>query len=127
MEKLTLIIIIGAAVVAYGVGYFLYSRYRWQKADIPGIVEREVAKRDGTLVSIEKTGPLDTGPFPKVEASGPAPGRPVIVSTAIPLGDRTFYKKVVWDDRRGTRHSSWIKLDFVPFYKLHDVTWKDGC
>lgn len=69
----------------------------------------------------------DTGPFPKVEASGPAPGRPVIVSTAIPLGDRTFYKKVVWDDQRGTRHSSWIKLNFVPFYTLHDVTWKDGC
>ena len=56
MDQLTLIIITGVAVGGYGVGYFLYSRYRWRKADIPGIVAVYPAERNA---SIESPGGLE--------------------------------------------------------------------
>ena len=126
MSEKTLLMAALAAVGALGLAaYFLFDRFMWRKIDIAGLLGNEIRKRGGTLLSIEKVGWFDTGPFPKLEVAAATPDDPAVVSTAVPLGNKTFYEKVHWQDAEGRRRASWAKMEFVPFYRLRHVEWRD--
>jgi hypothetical protein len=97
----------------------------WRKVNISRLLRNEIRKQGGSLRSIEKTGRFETGPFPKFEVEKATRENPAVISTAIPLGNRTFYKKVIWTDKDGEKRLSWARMDFVPFYRLRKIEWHD--
>jgi hypothetical protein len=125
MNERHLLIGIFIAVGVVGVvSYFLFDWLMWRKIDVARLLHNEIRKKGGTLRSIEKTGRFETGPFPKFGFEEATRENPAVISTAIPLGNRTFYKKVIWTDKDGERRHSWARMDFAPFYRLVRIEWR---
>lgn len=124
-EKTFLIGILVALGVLGLASYFLFDRFMWRKVDITRLLHSEIRKQGGTLLSIEKTGWFDSGPFPKVEVDRATRDNPAVISTVVPLGNKTFHKKVHWEDKDGERRVSWARIDFAPFYRLRQIEWRD--
>lgn len=120
--------LISALVVAAALGlvsYFLFDRFMWRKIDIVSLLRKEIHKQGGTMLSVEKTGLFDTGPFSKAEFERASPGSPAVISTVFPRGNKMFHKKIHWKDMDGRRRISWARMDFVPFYRLRKIEWRD--
>ena len=121
---------IGILIVIGIVGvicYFLFDSYMWRKVDINGILQEDLKKRGGILQLVEKTRLFDTGPFPKLkfEVKAATKENPAIIVRGIPVGNKTIFKKVIWTDKENRKRISWAKMQFVPFYKLLRIEWKD--
>ena len=124
-EKTFLIGVLVAVGVLGLASYFLFDRFMWRKVDIACLLHNEIRKQGGTLLAIQKTGWFDTGPFPQAEAERATPDNPAVISRAVPLGNKMFHKKVHWKDEDGKSRVSWARIDFVPFYRLRHIEWRD--
>jgi hypothetical protein len=117
------------ALLAVGIfglaAYFIFDRFMWWRVNIFRILENEIRKQGGTLLSVEKTGLLDTGPFANFDVKPATADNPAVISTAVPLGNKTFHKKVHWRDEDGGDRISWARIDFVTFYRLRKIEWRD--